>query len=105
VQNNGKTPALLTHYDVQFETYENVRSGHIDIIKKYPHFDWLGAGEKKPGINEIEIPKGKRVVFGGFWYLDFNKDEHCFRFILAIDPDTTRPNIADEVDPRYTDWT
>jgi hypothetical protein len=105
VQNNGKTPALLTHYDVQFETFERVRSGPIDIAKKYSHYDWLGWGEKKPGINVILIPEDKNVVFGGFWYLDFQKREHCFRFILSIDIDTTRPDIADVVDKSYTDWT
>jgi hypothetical protein len=81
-----------------------VLAGHIDITKKYPHRDWLGGGEKKLGIEKIDIPGDKKVAFGGFWYLDFNKDEHCFRFILAIDPDTTRPNIADLVDPKYTQW-
>ena len=45
------------------------------------------------------------VVFGGFAYLDYDKDPHLFRFILSIDPHTTRPNIADLVDPSYTAWT
>jgi hypothetical protein len=45
------------------------------------------------------------VVFGGFWYLDFQKVEHCFRFILLIGHDTTHPVIADVVDPTYTGWT
>ena len=44
------------------------------------------------------------VVFGGFWYLDFQKQEHCFRFILTIDQTTTHPNIADLVDASYTHW-
>jgi hypothetical protein len=81
-----------------------VKGGHIEITKKYNHYDWPGAGEKKPAINKIDIPEGNNVVFGGFWYLDFQKQEHCFRFILAIEPDTTRPNIADLVDYRYTEW-
>jgi hypothetical protein len=105
VKNNGKTPALLTHYDVQFATFEEVKAGPREIYKKYEHHDWLASGEGKSGIRAQIIPSGNNVVFGGFWYLDFQKDEHCFRFILSIEEDTTRPNIADEVDPSYTDWT
>ena len=53
---------------------------------------------------QFAIPAGKDVVFGGFWYLDFQRQEHCFRFILTIDQRTTHPNIADEVDASYTYW-
>lgn len=105
VQNNGKTPALLTHFGVEFRTIEEVKADYIDVPKQREHRDWLGAGEKKKGIDRIEIPDGKDVAFGSFWYLDFEKKEHYFRFILRIEPDKTRPNIADEVDKRYTEWT
>jgi hypothetical protein len=104
VANYGKTPALLTHYDVQFETFKRVKTDPpLKITRQYKHFDWLAPGSGKR-LDEIDIPPGKDVVFGGFWYLDFQKQEHCFRFILTIDDTTTHPNIADEVDASYTYW-
>lgn len=106
VANYGKTPALLTHYDVRFETLERVRTEHIGISKQYKHYDWLATGhENRKLIKEINIPEGMNVVFGGFWYLDFQKVEHCFQFILFIGSETTHPDIADEVDRGYTRWT
>ena len=83
---------------------KRVQAGPLEITKQHKYFDWLRAGENRERISKIDIPDGKDVVFGGFWYLDFQKKEHCFRFILSIDPDTTRPNIADLVDASYTRW-
>ena len=102
--NYGKTPALLTHYDVQFTTLKRVKADPpLKVRPRYKHYDWLPTVGQKT-INAIRIPTGKDVVFGGFWYLDFQRQEHCFRFILTIDQRTTHPNIADEVDASYTYW-
>jgi hypothetical protein len=105
VANYGKTPALLKHYVVQFATFNEVKAGPLEITPRYKHRDWLAPGhENRKRLKEIDIPYDKDVVFGGFWYSDFQKQEHCFRFILSIDPDTTRPNIADLVDASYMHW-
>jgi len=106
VANYGKTPALLTHYDVRFKTIGEVMTGPTKVTKENPHYDWLATGhENAKIIAEIDIPDEKDVVFGCFWYLDSQKKEHYFRFILRIGDTTTHSTIADEVDKSYTDWT
>lgn len=105
VANYGKTPALLTHYDVQFSTLTEVQAGPIEISKRHRHYDWLAPRpENVKQLAIIQIPDFQTVVFGGFWYLDFQKQEHCFRFILTIEESTTYPDIADLVDASYTHW-
>jgi hypothetical protein len=106
VANYGKTPALLTHYDVQFSTLTEVQASPIEISKRHRHYDWLAPGHANAKqLAIIEIPDFMNVVFGGFWYLDFQKKEHYFRFILTIEESTTYPDIADMVHPSYTEWT
>src|SRR5947209_3806560 len=84
---------------VAFATLDQVQAGPIDIRKRYRHYDWLAPGhENAKQLDIIEIPDFQNVVFGGFWYLDFQKQEHRFRFILTIDEGNTFPDIADLVD-------
>ena len=98
------TPALLTRYDVKFTTLERVKAHPpLKVKPRYKDYDWLQTVGQKT-INAIPIPAGKDLVFGGFWYFDFQRQEQCFRFILTIDQHTTYPNIADEVDASYTFW-
>lgn len=108
VKNNGKTPALLTHYFVEFTTRAKLPPTP-NCVTRYVHYDWLGANEPKYGINRIDIPdvdgEPADVIYGEFHYRDFNHDEHYFRFILSIGPTTTHPNIALEVPAAYSHWT
>lgn len=89
-----------------FDTQERVKVGHIKTTKQYKHFDWIATGHQfGKTIKSLPIPREKDVIFGGFWYLDFQKVEHEFRFVLRVGDKTTHPDIADEVDPEYTKWT
>lgn len=106
VANYGKTPALLTHFDIQFRTRAQVEAEWIEPQRTYRHFDWIDTGhDQLKTIKPIPIPPASEVVFGCFWYRDFERNEHYFRFILRIGQFTTHSDIADEVDERYTHWT
>ena len=60
---------MLTHFGVETRTFDEVKAKYIEVPKQYEHRDWLGAGEKKPGIDEIEITDGKTwpSVASGTW--------------------------------------
>ena len=107
VKNNGKTPALLTHFFVEFALKAHLPQTPT-YTNKYVHYDWLGANEGKGDIKRIDITNvgGQRadVVYGEFHYKDFNHDPHYFRFILSIGSRTTHPDIALDAPPAYSHW-
>jgi hypothetical protein len=107
VKNNGKTPALLTHFFVDFAMRASLPTWP-DYQTKYIHYDWLGANEPKHGIKEIDIPVVNGVwpdvIYGAFHYKDFDRNDHEFRFILKIGLTTTHPDIALDVPGAYSHW-
>jgi hypothetical protein len=105
VANYGKTPALLTHYDVQFTTRARVlQLPLLEVNRTYRQFDWIASASGRQ-LRDIRFGDDIDVIYGSFWYLDFNRIQHQFRFILSVDQITTYPDIADDVDPSYTGWT
>ena len=57
-------------------------------------------------MKRIPFNEGENLVaFGCFWYLDYDREPHYFRFILSIDERTTHPDMARKVDASYTKWT
>jgi hypothetical protein len=105
VANYGKTPALLTHYDVQFTTRARaLQMPLLEVNRTYRQFDWIAPASGKR-LKQIPFDDNIDVIYGSFWYLDFNRIEHQFRFILSVDQITTYPDIADDVDSSYTRWT
>jgi hypothetical protein len=104
VANYGKTPALLTHYDVQFTTKARIFSTPLlEVNRTYKHFDWI-APESGKALKHIDFDDHIDVIYGCFWYKDFNRIEREFRFVLSVDQITTYPDIADDVDPSFTKW-
>ena len=59
----------------------------------------------KDTLKLIEFGDHIDVIYGCFWYKDFDRKEHEFHFILSVDQITTYPDIAEDVDPSYTKWT
>jgi hypothetical protein len=105
VANYGNTPALLKHYDVQFTTKARVlQMPLLEVNRTYRHFDWIAPASGKQ-LKNIPFGDDIDVIYGSFWYLDFNRIEQKFRFILSVDWKTTYPDIADDVDANYTKWT
>jgi len=103
VQNNGKTPAFLSHYDVRFETLDDVRSGPNAVAKRHDFVDQIAPDEKKV-LDCIAMPPHAEIIYGAFWYQDFEKREYIFRFILRIAADGhTRPDVTG-VDTSYRFW-
>jgi hypothetical protein len=105
VANYGKTPALLTHFDVQFTTKARVlQMPLLEVDRNYRQFDWIAPKSGKR-LKDIHFDDHIDVIYGSFWYLDFNRIEHQFRFVLSVDQITAYPDIADDVDASYTKWT
>ena len=96
VKNNGKTPALLTHFFVDFAIQASLPT-LPDYQTKYIHYDWFGANEQKGTIREIEITpvngQFPDVIYGAFHYKDFDHDDHEFRFILKMLPPRPIPTL------------
>jgi hypothetical protein len=107
VKNNGKTPALLTHFLVEFALKANLPPEPV-YTNKHVHYDWLGANEEKRGIKRSEITRlngqPADVVYGQSHYKDFKHDPHFFRFILSIGPRRTLPDIALDAPLAYSHW-
>jgi hypothetical protein len=106
VKNNGKTPALLTHFFVEFALKAQLPVTPI-YTNKHVHYDWIGANETKNEIKRIDISdvngQPADVIHGEFHYRDFDHGKHYFRFILSIGPKTTHPDIALDK-PAYAHW-
>jgi hypothetical protein len=105
----GKTPAFMRHYDVRFANFEDIRGREIParpVDKRFPYDDRFGADQKKADVDIRPVdPVGSDVAYGAIWYLDWDMKEHCFRFILRIDPNRdTRPDISEFVHPDYSKW-
>ena len=104
VANYGKTPAFLHAFDVCFGTLEEVRAGPQAIFPWRPFDDRIAAGNAPKPLAYIKVPDDVEVVFGGFWYQDWLKQEHVFRFILRIEKNgDTYTDIAG-VDDSYRYW-
>jgi hypothetical protein len=102
VANYGKTPAFLHHFDVKFATLAQVNAGPSPVEPLWPFDDRIAADNKTRPIAAIPIPDWAEVVYGAFYYRDWLKREHTFRFILRLMQDTFP--IIDGVDDSYTHW-
>jgi hypothetical protein len=69
VGNYGKTPAILTAFDVRFDTLEKVQTTPNDVRPCNPHHDLLAPTEKHKVLrDDLKITAGSKVVYGAFWY-------------------------------------
>ncbi len=85
VANYGKTPAFLTHYDVRFAMRAEVQAELLPVCRRLRFDDRIAGGDTKPGIDRILIdPPDTQIVYGAFWYQDWQRNEHFFRFILNL---------------------
>jgi len=104
VANYGKTPAFLSHFDVQFAKAAEVEAGPRQVSRRYPFDDRIPADNNTKVLDRIAVPPNTEIIFGAFWYQDTEKREHIFRFILRIAQDGhTRPDVAG-VDSSYSHW-
>jgi len=104
VMNLGKTPAFLSHYDIHFKKLAAVEARPLPVRRRYRFDDRIPAANQRIVIDRIPMPPDTEIIFGAFWYQDFLKREHLFRFILRIAPDGhTRPDVTG-VDGSYSHW-
>lgn len=83
-------PAFIYAFDAQFSTFEEVQTGPQEVFPMFLFEDVVppgGAGPHPQKTKQIEIAvPNADVVYGGFWYEDWQKRVHIFRFILRIAP-------------------
>jgi hypothetical protein len=103
VANYGMTPAFLCNYDVHFSTMAEVQAGPQEVFPWYLYSDWIPTGRVPRPLRFFRLTPGAEVVYGPFWYLDWQKQAHIFRFILTIGPRVEQLGIAG-VDESYTYW-
>ncbi|SEP44040.1 hypothetical protein SAMN02990966_06258 [Rhodospirillales bacterium URHD0017] len=102
VANYGKTPAFLHHFDIKFATLAQVNAGPRPVEPLWVYDDRIAADNIAKPIAAVPIPEGAEVAYGAFYYRDWLKREHTFRFILRL-MEQTLP-IVDGVDDSYTHW-
>jgi len=104
VANYGKTPAYLSHFDVRFAKVAEVTARPMPVSRQYRFDDRIPADGSRKVLDRILMPLDTEIIYGAFWYQDFQKREHIFRFILSIAQDGhTRPDVAG-VDSSYSHW-
>jgi hypothetical protein len=106
VANYGKTPAFLHHFDIRFSTLAEVSAKLLPVEPRWPYDDRIPADNKTKaldGINALPIPDDMNVVYGAFYYQDWLKREHRFRFILQLGLSRTLPIITG-VEESYREW-
>jgi len=104
VANYGKTPAFVSAFDVHFATLAQVQAGPRPVNPSRPYDDRLPADNSTKAIDFIAIPPGTEVIYGAFWYQDWMKREHIFRFILRIGEDGDTRTDVTGVDASYSYW-
>lgn len=88
IENHGKTPALVTGYDVRFavlkqlvEEFPTARP----VCERFRHKDGISpGGARKLVYTGQERNDGDDVVYGAVWYTDIWGDRYKTRFILRI---------------------
>jgi hypothetical protein len=101
INNYGKTPAMLTHYAVNFCDRRKIPP--VPTYRVIRHIATFPPGERARAIVSVPIPTSlpEPVVYGRFWYTDIWGEAHNFGFIL--NPKNSR--FEDEVPDAYTSWT
>jgi hypothetical protein len=91
IGNYGKTPALLTAYEVRFAKLATVQATESDIDRKNgtPHPDWLAPRERHKVIADDIVfdPVTDQVVYGAIWYrnpLEEGQPEVVSSFCLDV---------------------
>ena len=107
VANYGKTAAFLSHYDVQFTEWrevEGTKKPAWQVFMRRRFDDRIPPDNRTYHIDYIEVPEGTEIIFGAFWYRDWQKNLRTFRFILRVTENhRTRPDVKD-VHPDYFYW-
>jgi hypothetical protein len=80
-----------------------VRAGPQTVFPWRPFDDRIAAGAEKV-LKYIPVPPSVDVVYGAFWYQDWLKQEHIFRFILRIPKDGDTRTDVTGVDDSYSYW-
>jgi len=87
VGNYGKTPAILTFFEVRYGTLEKVQRVPIDVVPSHDHNDLLAPTEKHKVLrDDLKITKGAKVVYGAVWYrspLGEGDLRSCFAHVLG----------------------
>jgi hypothetical protein len=88
--NYGKTPAFIYAFGVEFAaTLEEVQAGPQEVFPMFLYEDVVppggGTTPQKATPVPITVPKAT-VAYGAFWYEDWQKRVHIYRFILRIVP-------------------
>jgi hypothetical protein len=88
--NYGKTPAFIYAFDAEFTTLQEAQAGPQEVFPMFFFEDVVppgGAGPHPQKEHQIKITDPNAdVVYGAFWYEDWQKRVHIFRFILRIVP-------------------
>lgn len=88
--NYGKTPAFIYAFDAEFATLQEVQAGPQEVFPMFFFEDVIppgGAGPHPQRRVQVKITDPNAdVVYGAFWYEDWQKSVHIFRFILRIVP-------------------
>jgi len=102
VGNYGRTPAILTAYDVRFGSLAKVRTTPNDVSARNPYPDLLAPTEKHKTVrDDLRIEKGAEVVYGAFWYRSpLGGDDLISCFALLLGEDDTSVQVPG-VQPSY----
>ena len=104
VANFGKTPAFVSDVGLEF-TYFSDTKQEQRVRRRFRYDDQLAPGQTKQGIKFILITDDDyQVAFGQFWYQDIWHKNREFRFVLALYPEHSYPDISG-VHPSYRRWT
>ena len=69
---------------------------------RVPFDDRIAADNTARTVAFVPIPEWAEVAYGAFYYRDWLKREHIFRYILLLAKDTLP--IIGAVDDSYTYW-
>jgi hypothetical protein len=116
VANYGKTAAYLTNYEIKFAPkLADVQSGPLKIYKPRRRGscvfdDRIAPNNETKVIEWVDVePANAEIIYGCFWYADWQKRRKYFRFILRVNRiDPLRPRTVPNVDgvhESYREWT
>lgn len=88
--NYGKTPAFIYAFGVEFAaTLQEVQAGPQEVFPMFLFEDVVPPGGGTTPQKATQVPitvPNAQVAYGAFWYEDWQKRVHIYRFILRIVP-------------------
>jgi hypothetical protein len=110
IDNNGRTPAAMVAYAVEFcplNRIPRIPAYDVPNYQRVPYAERIPPGRVMGITTPIPIPPDiprPLLAYGRYWYTDIWKKTHSSGFVLVVEAAGTHGRVPQNIPPAYTDW-